>query len=165
MAPEPTGEAAVPATPATSLSQRLAAEESVEEQHRILRELVLTHVSSILGHVTPDTIDGSRAFKELGFDSLAAVDFRNHLSSSVGLTLPTTLTFDHPTPLAVAGFLRSQLLDEDGGDSSSVSAVVGGVGVGVDWVSDPVVIVGMSCRLPGGVSSPGELWRLLAEGG
>ncbi|MGO4429220.1 acyl carrier protein, partial [Streptomyces sp. MCAF7] len=98
MAPEPTGEAAVPATPATSLSQRLAAEESVEEQHRILRELVLTHVSSILGHVTPDTIDGSRAFKELGFDSLAAVDFRNHLSSSVGLTLPTTLTFDHPTP-------------------------------------------------------------------
>ncbi|WP_247197944.1 acyl carrier protein, partial [Streptomyces sp. GESEQ-35] len=131
MAVEPSAEAAVSQVPASLLAQRLAAEESVEEQHRIAQEHVLSHVAILLGHVTPETVDASRAFKELGFDSLAAVEFRNRLGTSVGLTLPTTLTFDHPTPRAVARFLRNQLLGEarDVASSVPVPAVVAGAGV------------------------------------
>ncbi|MGV9700753.1 acyltransferase domain-containing protein, partial [Streptomyces sp. NPDC003470] len=148
MAVEPATETAVSQASVSLLAQRLAAEESAEEQLRIAQEHVLSHVAILLGHVTPETVDASRAFKELGFDSLAAVEFRSRLGSSVGLTLPTTLTFDHPTPRAVAGYLRSRLLGEGADGVSSVAAVVpgAGLGAGVDVAADPVVIVGMSCR-------------------
>ncbi|WP_411101162.1 beta-ketoacyl synthase N-terminal-like domain-containing protein, partial [Streptomyces sp. x-45] len=163
MAVEPTADAAVSQAPDSLLAQRLAGEESVEEQLRIAEDHVLSHVASLLGHVTPETVDSSRPFKELGFDSLAAVEFRGRLGSSVGLPLPATLTFDHPTPRAVAGYLRGRLLGETADGVSSVGAVV--PRAGVDVAADPVVIVGMSCRLPGGVSSPEGLWRLVSEGG
>ncbi|MBQ0891262.1 type I polyketide synthase, partial [Streptomyces sp. RM72] len=163
MAVEPTADAPDAQAPVSLLAQRLAGEESVEEQLRIAQDHVLSHVASLLGHVTPETVDSSRPFKELGFDSLAAVEFRGRLGSSVGLALPATLTFDHPTPSAVAGYLRGRLLGEEADGVPSVGAVV--PRAGVDVAADPVVIVGMSCRLPGGVTSPEGLWRLVSEGG
>ncbi|RQX12776.1 hypothetical protein DLJ57_31565, partial [Micromonospora chalcea] len=95
---------------------------------------------------------------ELGFDSLTAVDLRNRLNAATGLRLASTLVFDYPTPAVLADHLWSELA----GVSASASAQVAGTVVGAD---EPIAIVGMACRYPGGVESPDELWELLAGGG
>ncbi|MCE7691929.1 acyltransferase domain-containing protein, partial [Streptomyces parvulus] len=85
---------------------------------------------------------------------------RNRLTERTGLRLPTTVAFDHPTPADLAVFLRSEIL------GVPQSAPVTGLALtaNTDDPADPVVIVGMACRLPGGVSSPEQLWRLVADG-
>ncbi|MFI9446513.1 acyl carrier protein, partial [Streptomyces avermitilis] len=60
-------------------------------------------------HTTPDTIPPDRAFRDLGFDSLTAVELRNRLSRTTGLRLPTTLAFDHPNPTTLTHHLHTQL--------------------------------------------------------
>ncbi|WP_344599086.1 type I polyketide synthase [Streptomyces violaceusniger] len=80
-----------------------------EEREQLLLDLVLTHAASVLGHSGHTDIDPDRALKELGFDSLTAVELRNQLSTTTGMRLPATLVFDHPTPLAVAHYLDSQI--------------------------------------------------------
>ncbi|TDC60990.1 acyl carrier protein, partial [Streptomyces hainanensis] len=62
-----------------------------------------------------------QAFKELGFDSLTAVELRNRLTTTTGQRLPATLIFDHPTPTAVAQYLRSQLVGTHEGGPSAVA--------------------------------------------
>ncbi|AGP53553.1 hypothetical protein M271_09705, partial [Streptomyces rapamycinicus NRRL 5491] len=80
-----------------------------EQREQLLLDLVLTHAASVLGHSGHTGIDPDRALKELGFDSLTAVELRNQLSTTTGMRLPATLVFDHPTPLAVAHYLDSQI--------------------------------------------------------
>ncbi|WP_449066837.1 phosphopantetheine-binding protein, partial [Planomonospora algeriensis] len=82
----------------------------------------------------------------MGFDSLTAVEFRNQLSTATGLRLPATLIFDYPTAEAVAEFLAGELV---AGDQVSQAVVAG-----ASRVDEPIAIVGMACRFPGGVSSP-----------
>nr|WP_263406821.1 type I polyketide synthase [Streptomyces kanamyceticus] len=135
----------------------------VDDRVQALLELVGGEVAAILGHASAHSLEPSRAFKDLGFDSLMAVELRNRLNTVTGLRLPATLVFDHPTPGALATHLIKELVGEQ--TSPAGELVSGGVGAGLGVVDDPVVIVGMSCRLPGGVGSPGELWSLLAEGG
>ncbi|TCO44757.1 8,8a-deoxyoleandolide synthase/A-type KR domain-containing polyene macrolide polyketide synthase [Actinocrispum wychmicini] len=133
---------------------RLAAMPAAD-QDRALLDLVLTHAASVLGHTAADSVDAKRAFKDLGFDSLSAVELRNRLTAAVGRKLPTTMVFDHPNALAMARYLRGELL---GGELP--------VPVAPAMASDePVAIVAMSCRYPGGVRSPEDLWQLLADGG
>nr|BAF85844.1 modular polyketide synthase [Streptomyces cyaneogriseus subsp. noncyanogenus] len=140
----------------TDLRDRLAALEP-DARTDVLLELVSTHTAAVLGHREADTVPADRAFRELGFDSLTAVELRNRLNTATGLRLPTTLVFDYPRPAVLARHLRDQLC----GTAPATPPVAARPGV----VDEPVAIVGMACRFPGGVWSPEDLWELVASGG
>ncbi|GAA0401739.1 hypothetical protein GCM10010357_23530 [Streptomyces luteireticuli] len=144
------------AASASLLEQRLAGA-SVEERGRILLDLVRTQVAAVLGHSGPAAVEPDRAFGEIGFDSLTAVEFRNRLAAATGLRLSATLVFDHPNPTAVAAHLDGRLTGTGTARTARVTA-----GAAAD---EPIAIVAMACRFPGGVSSPEDLWRLVAENG
>ncbi|WP_456302512.1 SDR family NAD(P)-dependent oxidoreductase [Streptomyces niveus] len=132
------------------------------EREPLLVDLVRSQVAAILGHRSADAVERTSAFKELGFDSLAAVELRNGLNAATGLRLPATLVFDHPTPTALAGFLLTQLTEGRG--TADTVAARAGTGTSSADPDEPIAIIGMGCRFPGGVESPEDLWRLVAEG-
>ncbi|MGW0656878.1 SDR family NAD(P)-dependent oxidoreductase, partial [Streptomyces umbrinus] len=145
-----------------SLARQLAALTDADRATALL-ELIQAQVAIVLGHETPDAIDPLRAFSEIGFDSLAAVELRNRLNSATGLRFTATLIFDYPTPRALAEHVYGKLLSVQApaAERKAVAAPVTARAA----VDEPIAIVGMSCRFPGGVSSPEELWDLVATGG
>ncbi|MFF1909903.1 SDR family NAD(P)-dependent oxidoreductase, partial [Kitasatospora sp. NPDC058218] len=150
--------AAAPASDSGSLAQRITALPNGERE-ALLLETVCSAVATVLGHDGAGSVPVDRQFTDLGFDSLTAVDFRNRLAGMSGLRLPATLVFDYPTPVALAGYLRDELL---GASATAGAGTVATRPVAAD--DEPIVIVGMACRYPGGVRSPQDLWRLVADG-
>jgi polyketide synthase 12 len=73
-------------------------------------DLVRSHIATVLGNTTPEAIDPDKAFQELGFDSLTAVEMRNRLKAATGLALSPTLIFDYPNSAALAGYFRQELI-------------------------------------------------------
>nr|WP_313956520.1 type I polyketide synthase [Streptomyces sp. SAJ15] len=109
------------------LGQRLAGL-TPAEQLRTLTELVRTHTATVLGHDSVDPVEESHAFLELGITSLTAVEIRNRLNHVTGLTLPATLLFDHTTPAALAGYLRTQVVPGAASEPAAPAAGTGGPG-------------------------------------
>ncbi|MFI6173891.1 beta-ketoacyl synthase N-terminal-like domain-containing protein, partial [Nocardia sp. NPDC051052] len=140
----------------SSLRQRVAGLAEVEAL-RVVLDVVRAQAALVLAHDGADAVDIDRNFRDLGFDSLTAVELRNRINTATGLRLPATLIFDYPTPEVLA----RQVLDElRGNETDPVTRAVAPKEISV---SEPIVIVGMGCRFPGGVSSPDALWRLLIE--
>ncbi|MGB2572584.1 SDR family NAD(P)-dependent oxidoreductase, partial [Micromonospora citrea] len=144
------------ATGGGALRQRLAGLTEAE-QLTALRDLVRAEVAAVLGHGSADQVPAARAFRDLGFTSLTAVELRNRLDVATGLTLPATLAFDHPNPTALAAHIRTELL----GGAALPATRTPTVRPADD---DPIVIVGMGCRFPAAAGSPAQFWRLLADG-
>jgi acyl transferase domain-containing protein/acyl carrier protein len=138
-------------------SGRRLAEMDPAERRPFAVDLVRDHVAVVIGRSDPAEVDPDRPFKELGFDSLTSVDLRNRLNTGTGLRLPTTLVFDHPTINAIADYLVSQVTGTGTAPAHTTPVAAG-------TSSEPIAIVGIGCRYPGGVDGPDALWRLVAEG-
>ncbi|MGC1853416.1 MAG: SDR family NAD(P)-dependent oxidoreductase, partial [Solirubrobacterales bacterium] len=137
-----------------SLATKLASLPEAEHSAHVI-DLVRAEVAAVLGHDSAREVRPDKAFGELGFDSLAAVELRNRLNAVSGLRLAATVVFDYPTPSALAEHLLAE---------ASAGGAARKVAVRAQASDEPIAIVGMACRYPGGVSSPEELWQLVAEG-
>ncbi|MGW4968364.1 type I polyketide synthase, partial [Nonomuraea sp. NPDC004186] len=116
--------------------------------------------AAVLGHASGEAIQAGRPFKDLGFDSLTSVELRNRLSRAAGMKLPATLVFDHPTPTALA----THLLQRVTGNGTAVAAEPVRAASASAGIGEPIAIVSMGCRYPGGVNSPEDLWEMLVQG-
>ncbi|MER5898444.1 SDR family NAD(P)-dependent oxidoreductase, partial [Streptomyces sp. NPDC001876] len=136
-----------------ALMQRLRSVPEAQRQETLM-ELVRSSAATVLGHASADAIGERQAFKDLGFDSLTAVELRNRLTAATGLRLPATLAFDYPNPAVLCEYLAQQFF----GELEPVRQVT------ADRNDEPLAIVGMACRFPGEVTSPDQLWSLVADG-
>nr|WP_037675402.1 beta-ketoacyl synthase N-terminal-like domain-containing protein [Streptomyces globisporus] len=152
---EPGEESAVP-DEEPSLRTELAATDPAARLRRVLR-LVCAATAVVLGFDGPGAVDPAVTFKNLGVESTTALELRSRLQSATGLRLPATLVYERPTPRAVADHLLAELTEPAPADRPGVAS-------GAPSDDDPIVVVGMGCRYPGGVESPEDLWRLVATG-
>ena len=134
---------------------RLLAETPAAERQGVVLDLVRSHTAAVLGHASPREVEPKRAFRDMGLDSLGAVELRNRLGSATDLDLGAAVVFDHPSPVALAEHMLAKL---------SANGVARQVAARARASEEPIAIVGMACRYPGDVGSPGELWQLVAEG-
>ncbi|WP_318842119.1 SDR family NAD(P)-dependent oxidoreductase [Streptomyces marincola] len=133
------------------------------QQRRALLALIRTHLHHLLGTPAAATLDADQPFRALGLDSVTAVELRNRLNRATGLRLPATLVYDHPTAGAVAERLRLDILGHHPGAPGQVPQDDTTPFIPAES-AEPIAIVGMACRFPGGVRSPEDLWRLVESG-
>ncbi|MGC4897655.1 SDR family NAD(P)-dependent oxidoreductase, partial [Micromonospora sp. DT31] len=131
---------------------------TASERRDLLLAEVRRRTAEVLGHLDVAAVPEGRPFTELGVDSLASLELRSRLSAATGLRLPATLVFDYPTPGAIADFLLAEMTSAEPATAVAPTLSVPTPG------DEPIAIVAVSCRYPGGVDSPESLWDLLADG-
>ncbi|MFE2979932.1 SDR family NAD(P)-dependent oxidoreductase, partial [Streptomyces sp. NPDC059258] len=131
------------------------------ERRRAVAELVRTAVSSVLALPDGSNLAEEAAFRDLGLDSLTALELRGRLTAASDVKLAATVVFDHPTPAALTDHLMAQL-DRTSAPEQDAPRRTAALAPAV--ADDPVVIVGMACRYPGDVRSPDDLWQLVSTG-
>ncbi|MFI1380255.1 type I polyketide synthase [Embleya sp. NPDC020886] len=141
----------LPGGPARALGAEAAGKPAPD-----LLALVRGEVAAVLGR-TVRTVEPGTALRDLGMDSLTATVLRERLSAATGLPLSEAVAFDFPTAAALAAHLGAR-------NAAAPAGVAPGRRSAARSDEDPVVIVGMACRYPGDVTSPEELWRLVADG-
>ncbi|MEV0006482.1 SDR family NAD(P)-dependent oxidoreductase, partial [Micromonospora sp. NPDC050980] len=137
------------------LTARLAGLSEAERRRELLT-LVRAQTAKALGYAGAGQVEAGTAFRDLGIDSVTAVEVKTRINAATGLHLGSSLVFDYPTPQILADHLLDTLGLAGAGDAPAA--------VAQPLTGDDIVIVGMACRYPGGVESPEDLWRLVAGG-
>uniref|UniRef100_A0A8H2PHT5 KR domain-containing protein n=1 Tax=Mycolicibacterium mucogenicum DSM 44124 TaxID=1226753 RepID=A0A8H2PHT5_MYCMU len=134
-----------------TLSDRVAALQ--QEQHRLVADTVCAEVAKMLGLTDPQSLNRELAFSELGFDSKMTVELRNRLTAVTGLQLSDTVGWDYGSIGQLARHVEAQLSSGSGPAAAAPATAA----------DEPIAIVGMGCRFPGGVDTPQGLWELVAN--
>ena len=145
---------AVPAAAGTGgdLAARLAGLAAADRE-RIVLDLVRGHAAAVLRHRSAEPIEPGRAFRDLGFDSLTAVELRDRLNAATGLALPSTVVFDYPSAVALARQLIRVALGTAA--APALSSAQSSMAARAVSAGEPVAVVGLGCRFPGGGGQPG----------
>lgn len=143
------------------LADRLARLPEAERTDRV-RALVRDEVSRALGLRSAESVRPDQPLRDLGMDSVTAVELRNRIGNRIGARLPATLLFDHPTADRLAGYLLTHVLTTDGRPTRQAAPAPAATSTAA--TDEPIAVVAMACRLPGGADDPEGLWRLVAEG-
>ncbi|MFG3621343.1 acyltransferase domain-containing protein, partial [Nocardia sp. NPDC047654] len=125
------------------------------ERDALVLKVVAEQAAAVLGYESAEAVPSDLPFTAFGFDSLSGIQLRDRLAAATGLALPATLMFDYPTPTAVVRLVRARLEGVDLAGPRSVRRTRS---------EEPIAIVGIGCRFPGGVGSAEDMWRLVASG-
>ncbi|MEU4507817.1 beta-ketoacyl synthase N-terminal-like domain-containing protein, partial [Streptomyces sp. NPDC024089] len=128
-------------------------------RQKLITDLVCRHTAQILAYESAEAVDPTLPFRDLGYNSLTSVELRSRLAADLGIALPSSLVYDYPTPEVLARHIVRDLVKAP--DPHAVDAVLSGLD---DSSDEPLAVIGMGCRYPGGVASPEDLWRLVTSG-
>ncbi len=131
------------------------------DRAKFLRTTVADETARVLELGSPEAVPQHRALHEFGLDSLLAVELRNALAALTGTSLPATLLFDYPTVAALADHLVERLADVSAPDAADHAAPASEPTRTSSASDEPIAIIGMACRLPGGATEPEAFWELL----
>ncbi|WP_406161933.1 type I polyketide synthase [Streptomyces sp. NBC_01005] len=138
------------------LARRLAGVAEADRE-RVVLDLVRGQVAAVLGYDAPGDVDPARPFKDLGLDSLGTVELRNRLSQATGLRLPSTLAYDRPSAIEVSRYLMAEATGHLAPEAEAEA-------LRPRAENEPLAVVGVGCRYPGGVVSAEGLWELVVGG-
>ncbi|MGQ4366361.1 beta-ketoacyl synthase N-terminal-like domain-containing protein, partial [Streptomyces sp. SAS_272] len=128
-------------------------------RQKLITDLVRRHTAQILEYESAEAVDPAQSFRDLGYNSLTSVELRSRLAGDLGLPLPPSLVYDYPTPEVLARHIVRDLVGAP--DPHAVDDVLSGL---QDAPDEPLAVVGMACRYPGGVTSPESLWDVVSAG-
>ncbi|QUR68818.1 SDR family NAD(P)-dependent oxidoreductase [Mycobacterium spongiae] len=129
------------------------------EQCAEVAEVVAGHAAAVLGRGSAAEIDRGQPFKDSGFNSLTGIELRNRIKADTGINLSSTVVFDHPTPAALAAHLVEKMFGTPQVGASRPQPRQASFDA-----AEPIAIVGIGCRYPGGVSSAADLWDVVSHG-